>query len=449
VGFQFGGIVSGKVIQGWRKYVSNENVSLVPGAGAGNSTGTVLGNPVNATSIVQYARTDVNTPVTTAVVTITPISRLKLLGTYVRANAESEDHSEESSRGSFVSFQLARFFSGLDQATDANAQTKNWRGSGRAELNIIEGLDLTAEYFERHRELTGYALISNLYIDASTFAGLDKKNITDVLTANTSLERTDKVLEGTLSYKALGPVALRVGYGTDKQEITVTEDPSEIVVPGSQGGSFTRNVSRLDGGASFRMAGFFVDADYQRSQADVPVVRTDFISRDRYRAKAGYGFGTLLKLALSAEQVDTKNDWPGIDRDGRMRQYGGDLTVNPFKDLFLRASAHRFQGDNTITYRVPQNFNLATSVYAEDGKSFDLGLGYSLGPIAFDGSFARLDNYGDNPFRADRSRLAADFTLTKQVAFVFEWDHDKYTESQDHWGDFDANRYGLYLRFNP
>ena len=448
VGVNFdAGMVSGKVMQGWRKFVANENLTLIDGAG--NGTGTVLGTNVTATNLTRYGRTDVNTPETTAVVTVTPISRLKLLGSYVRASAGTSDLSQENASGSFVSFAISRFFTGLEESTRSDAQNKVWRGGVRAEWNVIEGLDVTASYWQRHRELTGTALISSLYVDATTFAGLDKKTIVDAFTAATSLERTDKTLGVTASYKALGPVALRLGYATEKQEITVTEDPSEIVVPGSQGGDFDRKVDRLDAGLSFRMSGVFFDADSQKAKADIPVVRTDFISRDRYRLRAGYGFASLFKLAVSAEQVDTKNDWTGIDRDGRMRQYGGDLTVTPMKLFFVRVSGHRFQGDNSISYRFPQNFTTATSVYSEDGKSFELGGGINLDPISVEGSFARLQNWGDNPFRMTRGRIGADLAVSKNFGVVLEWLRDKYEESDLHWGDFNANRYGVYLRFHP
>ncbi len=443
------GMVSGRVMQGWRKYRETQTLSLA-GPASGNNLGPVLGQNVTASGISRTTNTDANTPITNALLTIAPISRVKLVGTYVRANAESGDQSQEDSSGSFVSFALSRFFQGLSEGTSADAQSKMWRASGRLELSIIDGLDLTAGYSQRHRTLSGYELISSLYEGTTTFANLDLKDIQQTLSIANSMERTDKVLETRLTAKALGPVSLFVGYSLDKQELSLTEDPEEIVVPGSQDGSFDRKVKRLDAGASFRMAGLFLSGDYQRASADDPITRLDFNSRNRYRLRAGYEMASFVKLTLSGEQIDTKNDWVGIDRDGRMRNYGGDLEVSPLKILHLRVAAFRYQGDNTMTIRLPQNFQLVPSVYSEDGKSFELGGAIDLHPVNLEGSFTRFINHGDLPFTATRSRLALAFDFTKNLGLLGEWARDKYEESSNlPLSSFDANRYGVFLRVHP
>ena len=56
------GAFSGEFVEGWRRDREIEKDSLLSGAGAGNNTGTVLGNNLNLSSLTRSSVTDVNTP---------------------------------------------------------------------------------------------------------------------------------------------------------------------------------------------------------------------------------------------------------------------------------------------------------------------------------------------------------------------------------------------------
>ena len=99
-------------------------------------------------------------------------SRVKLIGSYARANASADASEVEADAGTFVSFQLAHFFSGVQETINSNAHTDYWRGSARAEINILPNVDLTGGWTERSRTLDGSALISSIYLDAVTYAGV-------------------------------------------------------------------------------------------------------------------------------------------------------------------------------------------------------------------------------------------------------------------------------------
>jgi hypothetical protein len=452
IGADFGfGPVSGHLFQGWRHFQQTETLALVPGAGAGNGPNPVLGQDVSMTAFSRTGSTKANTPITEALVTVVPLPWVKIIGTYVNATAEGGDSSTESNTGSFVSFALSRFFKTLDETTGANARNKTRRGSGRIELSILEGLDLSAGYSEKRSTLSGYDLISSLYGGTTTFAGLDPKSILQTIQANTSMDRTEKTFETRLSARSLGPLSAFLGWSSEKQAVTVTEDPSEIVVPGSQSGTYNRSIQRLDAGVGFRAHGIFASADFQRALADNPVVRVDFNSRDRYRIRGGYSLPDVFTLSLSAQQVDTKNDWSDTAYDAKSRQYGAELSLTPVKTLSLRASMYKYEGDSSMVIREPQNFNLTSSVYAENGRSWELGGSLHIDPVTLDASFSRFANEGNLPFRILRARVAADMTLTPKFAVVAEWLQDDYRENTTALGigDYLANRYGLFLRIHP
>jgi len=110
------GPVRGAVIQGWRRYRWSDTASLQAGAGDGNISFPILGQPITADGIARTTTSKVNTPVTSAWVSGQLFSRVKLIGSYVRADANGDAQSAETDNGSFVSFQIARFFAGLDDS---------------------------------------------------------------------------------------------------------------------------------------------------------------------------------------------------------------------------------------------------------------------------------------------------------------------------------------------
>ena len=451
--FNFGNMVYGQVTQGWRQFKSNETLSLVPGAGAGNNGGPALDpGTVTATSISRSSSTDVNTPFTNAFVTFAMAKRVRITGTYVRFAAKSDGAEAESAAGSFTSFQLDRFFSGLTESIAANAKNTTWRGGGRAEITLYEGVDLYGGFERQHREQDGTSLISTLYAQSITFGGLDKRDLTVLLNTQNSLERQTDDWNLGISAKSLGPFSVRGGFTESKGQVTVTPDLSEIVVAstGGEGGTFDRKVRTVDLGMTFKLSGLTVFGSWKKDKADTPVFRTDFLGRERFRVRAAYATpGNEIKGGLSLEQTTQDSSWTGASYSGTSRQYTGDLEVAPVPALRLRGSVSQFNGDNTATIRVPENYNIESSIHTERGDAFEGGLSLILNPVTFDAGIGRFENKGSNPFNIERYRLQVGWDVVAKVGIVAEWARDKYREATPSLGDFDATRFGLYLRWRP
>ena len=433
------GDFSGRLVQGWRQFRENEQLTLASGAGAGNNPGPVLGTPVSLTDFERNTHVKVNVPVTTAFIVGRFASRVKVSAGYIRANSDSSTSETEDLTGNLVSFAISRFFHGLSEPISSRARNEQWRGHGRVEVEIFDGFDISAGYMERHRELDGFALISSLFLDTLTFSGQDPRDLERIIEANTALERTEKIFDASFDARSLGPLALRVGYEQNDQDVTVTPDPEEIVVPGGQGGNFDRKIRSWSGSANFTLAGITLGADYRHDKADDAIVRVDFIERDRYRVRAAWTLADRIRLSANGEQVDVSNDRPGIGFDGRIRQYGGDLEVAPVKPLTLRFSASRFEARSTIPIRQPQDFSVITSQNRERGTWLEGGAALALARFRLEGAVGRLENEGSFPFDIDRARARAEF----------DWNKDEYSESPQHNGNlggYYANRFGIFLR---
>lgn len=446
------GPVTGRFIQGWRQFRDTERLTLAPGEKNGNNPGPVLGVPVNLSDFNRTNSTKTNTPSTFALVTGRLGTRVKLIGSYQRASAEADTNETEGLTGNLISFEISRFFTGLTETASTESKATFWRGSGRAEIALTDTVDLTAGFARRHRYLDGFALLSTLYLNTVTFAGLDPPNLLVLLQAQNAMDRTDDVFDVSLNARAVGPFAVRAGWSETRSDVTVTPDLSEIVVPGNQGGAFGRRVDTFTAGASYSVKGFTLGGDYQGERANAPIVRTDFIDRDRYRLRLAWSEKDFLHVSVNGSQTDSSNNQPGIGYDGRQWEYGGDLELTPAKPLRLRFSAGKYQAHSTIPFRAPQDFTTGVSDHRESGLSLEGGIGLVFGGVTLDGSYARFVNKGSYPFTIDRARVSGEVPLNASLGLVVEWLRDKYNDVAQNFGSlgkFDANRYGFYVRWHP
>jgi hypothetical protein len=444
------GPVSGEFLQGWRRDREIEKDSLLSGAGAGNNPGTVLGQTLSLSSLTRSSVTDVNSPTTSLFLRGFATDAFQLIGFYVRSNAGGDSTDQESLTGSLVSFPLARFFTGLTDNSSSRVQNTMWRVGGRFEWRLLEGIDVTGGFVRHHASWDGQDLVSSLFTGTTGYTGFTLADIQTLLNAQTSIDRIEDVYDAQISAKTFGAFGVRAGYSRIEQNLTVTEDPSEIIVPGGQGGNYTRNINRVEGALTYGAGPFFAAAEASWDDANQAVLRTDYLTRNRERVRATWKGLPWLTVGATGLWVDQKNDQPGINSTGSSRLYTGDLTLTPVKTLRLHGAYSKLQADNTIPIRAPQDFTLLLdSVDKEDGQMWEAGLGVTLAKFALDGFWSRFANEGTYAYRLYRGGARADFDATAHFGFIGEWSVDRYLDYQISTSSFRANRYGVYLKWRP
>jgi hypothetical protein len=233
-------------------------------------------------------------------------------------------------------------------------------------------------------------------------------------------------------------------------DVTVAPDLAEIVVPGSQSGTFNRRVHTIDLNGTYTYSGFMLGAALRRDRANEPIFRTDFLDRNRLRVRAGWSTPKkLFRAGVTAERTTQSNDRADIGYDARIRQYAGDVEVAPLEALHFRGSLSRFRTDSSITFRLPQNFTLGESIHMENGKATEGGASFVRGPFSIDASISRFENSGTLPFNIDRHHVRTTFDFKGKTGIAVEWDRDNYSETSSSLSDYDATRYGVYLRWRP
>jgi hypothetical protein len=324
-----------------------------------------------------------------------------------------------------------------------------WRMGGRVEWHVLDGVDVTGGFVHRHATWDGQDLVSSLFTGTTTFTGFTLADIQTILNAQTSVDRTEDVYDVQVAAKVFGPVGIRARYARIDQNLTVTEDPSEILVPGGQGGSFTRRIDRVEGALTYGMGPFFAAAEASWDDADQAVLRTDYLTRNRERARVTWKGFPWLAVGATGLWVDQKNDTLGINSKGSSRQYTGDLTLTPVKPLRLHGAYSKLKADSTMPIRAPQDFTTLDSVNTEDGQMWEAGLGLKLDKFAVDGFWSRFANEGSYEYRLYRGGARVDFDATAHLGLIGEWSVDRYLDYQIATSSFRANRYGVYLKWRP
>ena len=444
------GRVYGVVTQGVRHFSETETLTLAPGAGAGNNSDLVLGRNITASGITRNSKFDGETPFTNAYVTVQATKRVRLLGNYVRFAADADGREHESDAGSFASFEIGRFFNGLDETTTSRAKNNTWRGGVRGEVALLPGVDLFAGFQKENRDLSGTALINSLFLQSTTFGGADPRDLAVVLDTQSSIERDENIAHLGISLRNLGPFALRGEIRTNDVTADVNPDLAEIVVPGSQGGRFRRNIDTFDASGTYHRNKLTLGAAWRHDDADKPIFRTDFIGRDRYRLRAQWATPKdLFRGAVTAEQTDAANDRQDTQFTSRLRQYTGDVEVAPVEKVHFRGSYSQFRADSDILFRFPQNFTLGDSLHQERGRAVEGGFALFLAPVTFDGSTTRFMNKGTSPFKIDRYRARLTYDLKTHAGFAAEFSRDHYRDALYPSAFFSANRVGVFMRWRP
>ncbi|MGH9367225.1 MAG: hypothetical protein ACRD3M_06095 [Thermoanaerobaculia bacterium] len=448
------GPVRGQVIQGWRRYRWDDTATLRAGENDGNISFPILGQEITADGIDRTTENRTNTPVTSVWVAGQPLSRVKLVGSYVRADASGETTSTEEDAGNFVSFQIARFFKGLEETISAQADTEYWRGSVRADVNLAPNVDFTGGWTEKSRTLEGQALLSSLYLDTVTYGGIAVGDLLQAIQDDTALDRTDRTFDATVTARLIGPLAANAGWSQTRQNVTFSGGGSELLAE-EAGEEFTRTVNTFGAGFTFSKAGLTLAGDYRRDDANRPILRTDFADRDRLKFRVAYSWKDLLRLGGTWREARADNNVPQIGYETRVREVAGDLEVGPIgKILTLRASAGEFRVDREILIRVPQDFDIVPTVQKEIGHTWEGGLRLAWQRLLVDGAYLWMGNGGSIPFTINRVRARAEYGIRPNIGVVGEWLRDQYSEDPafDQAGplaDYDANRYGIFIHWRP
>jgi len=439
--------IQGTFLQGWRDFDGTSNQTLAPGEGVGNKPGTTLGQEVELDAFNRSTRTTADTPVTTFHITGRVTETSRFVASYVRADAEGDTSMDEMLTGNLVSFQLSRFFQGLDQSVQSRTENPYWRGEARFEWDISHKVGMQVGYEARQRELEGWSLIASLFSDTLNFGGLDPQDIETLVEANTGYEREDRIANLRFDFRNLGAFSLWAEYAVNDQDLDLSADVSQIVLPGGQEGEYERRISSFDLGGRATFGNVKILLDVVGQDADDVIVRTDFNDRLRVRGRLDWSISRVFRLLLTAESMSSDNDASDIGYEAETERYAVDLNITPTDEFTLRLAYDSYSTDTEIPIRMPQSFEIVPSIYVEEGDLFDGGLTWKIWLLTIDATYSTFENAGSFPFQMDRALARVAIDITKSISAAAEYENWDYSEDLFPIADYDADRWGLFLRW--
>ncbi len=419
------------------------------GASGGNNSRPVLGRDISASLLAGHSRTIASAPFTNAFVTGRLGTRLRIVGSYARADGvDSETDETFTARGQFASFALQRFFQGAMDTAYGDAESNGWRGNARVEVEVTSWLDVIVGFSSATVRSRAARWSIPTTSDTVNFSNADPATVAALLAADTAWERDEDFAEGKVVVRPVKWLRLWAGGGSLDQEVTITPAAAEIVVPGGQGGSYGRSIERLSAGADLDLGPVTLGVDWLEDDANRALVRTDYLDRERLRARAGVKLGSLVRFLGTAEWIDLANPTPGIQYDAEIEHLAASVEVTPVEAFTLHAGYDIYSSDSTVIFRTPQDFSTGPSIYAEDGESIDGGVSLKLGRFKIDAGASRYSNEGDMPFDLDRTYARFDVQITDAIGVYGQYESRDYDETLLPIADYSADRYGLFLRWS-
>jgi hypothetical protein len=444
IAFTFGSF-RGMVTQGWRDFEADEQLRLEPGAGSGIVPNEVLGEDVTLDDLNQQHHSEADTPVTTAHIAGQLSNRVLLRATYARADYESETQFSEMLSGSLVSFELSRFFAGLERSVRSRTSNPSWRGDVEMDVQVTDSLLVQGSYERHHRELDGWATIASLYLDTLNFSGAEPRDIERLLDIENAMDRDEDAVRLRANLTNLGFLRLWAEGVWLQQELDIDPDAAQIIVPGGQEGLFERDITEVNAGAGIVVSDVKVLLDVSTADADDQVVRTDFSRRSRLRLRLDAPIGDRVDALVTAETISSSGNDTGYD--STVDHLALDLTVRPTEGLSLRAAWDRYQTESSIVIREPQSYSLTPTMHSEDGTMLEAALRWRVDKLHLGAGYSDFENEGTFPFEMQRSHVRVGYDLSDQIGLAIELERAEYSEDRLILADYDADRYGVFLRW--
>ncbi len=314
---------------------------------------------------------------------------------------------------------------------------------------------MTGGWTEKSRELTGSALATSLYLDTMTFGGVSTGELLQIVNSNTSLQREDRTFDVTVQDRFLGPFAVNVGWSNTHQDVDFGGDFSSLLEEGVEPGEFTRTVNTFGGGFTVTCLGVTLAGDYRHDDANQPILRTDFLNRDRYKFRAGWSWKDMVKIGATYQENRASDDTPEIAYKANVKEIVADVSVDLLNHaVSIHGSGGEFLVNRTILIRQPQDFEIVPTAQDELGHTWEGGVTLAWKAFTLDGAYLWMGNSGSIPFTINRTRMRAEFFLTANIGLEAEWLRDIYNEQPafDQAGplaNYNGNRVGVFFHWRP
>jgi len=150
-------------------------------------------------------------------------------------------------------------------------------------------------------------------------------------------------------------------------------------------------------------------------------------------------------VLLTGELVERTNDFTRYDAD--TEHYAIDLGFTPWDWLTFRLAADSYDTDTRIPVRVPHDYSTEWSEHLENGVLYEAGVLLDLKRFHADLGYSDFSNTGTFEFDTTRGWARLGVDATDNFGVILEVESYDYSEKILTLADFDATRYGVFVRW--
>lgn len=409
--------------EGYR-YLKNDTSVTDDDQPQGNEgTKPFLGQTITLSSLNRGYHGRTKLPTSKILAKFTPFRKLRMTARYMYTMGDMDSNLGEIRTGNLVDLTDFLIYGAAADGFNGRAKKPNHNGSFLIEYSPSSRITLTDNVDTLDYHISGAGLLSTLFLNASSLLGPGPTTSTTV----SSLLNTEFVynevgnqaqVEIDLGHGLAGRVGHRYTF------LDVTNNDSEDVA--------TTNVSRNTGlvGLVYRPGSWLrLDVDYENTQTNRPVTRTDLFNYDRFnidlRTGSWKGFSFNGRISLQNNRLPSSD----INFKGRNQNYVAGLSYEPNERFSLGLDYSRSNLFSDLLIVVPQKLLTAPSMFNErvSGMGGRLGLGIYRSLKAEIG-YRGIINRGNAPLDYHQPYASLWIPLGFKMALKPSWQYFDYND---------------------
>lgn len=414
--------------QGYR-FLKNDTGVTEDGASQGNTPVPFVGNNIILNSLDRGYHDRITLPVSKALLKFTPFGNLTISGRYVYTMSDLDSSLGEIDVGNFVSLENLLVYTASSDAFSSRAKQPNHNGSFLVEYSPFSRLTLLDQFDTRNFHVSGDAILSSIFFNASSLAGPPGGSKRDVHVTNLqgSMLAFDQLHnQAEFEFDLSHGFTIRAGHRFTYAEATLQgNDNGEI---DSETASYTKQTGIV--GFSFNRGQWLtLGLDYEKNFKNQAITRTDLLDYDQFKFDWKVRATKSLSLRGRVAYLKNTNDQSDIDFRSHNRNYTMAVNYEPSERFSVSLDYSRTSIFSDIAILLPQTLQLDRSLFDERGNGVggSMSLGLFRG-IRFDVGYRGILNMGTFPLNYHQPNASLLVPLNKQLAFKTSWQYFGYRE---------------------
>lgn len=432
--------------QGYR-VLRNDSSNVEGNEPAGNNPRPFIGQNVVLQNLDRSFHDRTTLPISRVLLKFVPAKSLSITGRYVYATSDTESNFAEVQAGSLVSLDDLLVYRGAGNTFDTRAESPSHTGGFLVEFSPIPRLTVSNRFDARSYQITGSALLSTVFFNASSLLGPTGSSRDVRVSRNEeTLISYDRVRnQEEFEFELKNGLFVRAGHRYTRVETTLEHD-GEAEEPGPNA-RLTRQTAIA--GLAYRQGRWLhLSLDYENTQTDRVLTRTELLDYSEFRFGWRVRAGTRWSTTGSVSILENDNGQADIDFSSHRRNYSFAVSYEAAERLSLNLDYSRNSLLSDLFILLPHNLEQDRSLFDERSHGFggSLGVGIYRGSRV-DFGYRGVANLGSYPLNFHQPFATVTIPLHERMVWRAYWQYYGYNEKGASLQDYRAHLFTFSLAY--